>query len=61
MLKINTKAPIFNLNSTDGKIYSLKDSMSKFVVHFTSIQKMTLQDVQLRLMILITYYLSLKN
>ena len=32
MLKINTKAPTFNLNSTDGKIYSLKDSMSKFVV-----------------------------
>ena len=32
MLKTNTKAPTFNLNSTDGKIYSLKDSMSKFVV-----------------------------
>jgi peroxiredoxin Q/BCP len=32
MLKTNTKAPTFNLNSTNGKIYSLKDSMSKFVV-----------------------------
>jgi peroxiredoxin Q/BCP len=32
MLKINTKAPTFNLDSTDGKIYSLKDSMSKYVV-----------------------------
>ena len=32
MLKKNTKAPNFNLNSTDGKIYSLKDSMGKYVV-----------------------------
>ena len=32
MLKKNTKAPIFNLNSTAGKIYSLKDSISKYVV-----------------------------
>ena len=32
MLKTNTKAPTFNLNSTDGKIYSLKDSMGKYVV-----------------------------
>ena len=32
MLKTNTKAPTFNLNSTDGKIYSLKYSMNKFVV-----------------------------
>ena len=32
MLKINTKAPTFNLDSTDEKIYSLKDSMGKYVV-----------------------------
>ena len=32
MLKINTKAPTFNLDSTDGKIYSLKDSIGKYVV-----------------------------
>ena len=32
MLKINTKAPILNLNSTDGKFYSLKDSIGKYVV-----------------------------
>ena len=32
MLKLNTKAPTFNLNSTDGKIYSLKDSIGKYVV-----------------------------
>ena len=32
MLKSNTKAPTFNLNSTDGKIYSLKDSIGKYVV-----------------------------
>ena len=25
MLKTNTKAPTFNLDSTDGKIYFLKD------------------------------------
>ena len=32
MLKINTKAPLFNLNSTNGDIYSLKDSIGKYVV-----------------------------
>ena len=32
MLKTNTKAPTLNLNSTDGKIYSLKDSIGKYVV-----------------------------
>ena len=32
MLKSNAKAPTFNLNSTDGKIYSLKDSIGKYVV-----------------------------
>ena len=32
MLKKTTKAPIFNLNSTAGKIYSLNDSISKYVV-----------------------------
>ena len=31
-MKINSKAPLFKLNSTDGKIYSLKDSLNKFVV-----------------------------
>ena len=60
MLKINTKAPTFNLNSTDGKIYSLKDSMVN-MLYFIFILKMTLQDAQLRLMILINYYLNLKN
>ena len=60
MLKTNTKAPTFNLNSTDGKIYSLKDSMVN-MLYFIFILKMTLQDAQLRLMILINYYLNLKN
>jgi len=32
MLKINTKAPTFNLNSTNGETYSLKDSIGKYVV-----------------------------
>jgi peroxiredoxin Q/BCP len=32
MLKINTKAPTFNLDSTAGKIYSLNNSISKYVV-----------------------------
>ena len=32
MLKINTKAPNLNLDSTDGKFYSLKDSIGKYVV-----------------------------
>ena len=32
MLKMNIKAPIFNLNSTEGKVYSLKDSIGKYVV-----------------------------
>jgi len=32
MLKTNIKAPALNLNSTNGKIYSLKDSIGKYVV-----------------------------
>jgi len=32
MIKSNTKAPLFKLNSTDGEIYSLKDSLGKHVV-----------------------------
>ncbi|WP_435089510.1 thioredoxin-dependent thiol peroxidase [Candidatus Pelagibacter bacterium nBUS_30] len=32
MLKINNKAPTFNLNSTSGKIYSLKNSIDKYIV-----------------------------
>jgi len=32
MLKINTKSPILNLNSTSGNFYSLKDSIGKYVV-----------------------------
>ena len=32
MLKTNTKAPTFNLDSTDEKIYSSKDSMGKYVI-----------------------------
>jgi peroxiredoxin Q/BCP len=32
MLKLNTKAPTFNLDSTDGKAYSLKDSIGKYIV-----------------------------
>jgi len=34
MLKTNTKAPTFNLNSTDGKVYSLKNSIGKYVVFY---------------------------
>jgi peroxiredoxin Q/BCP len=32
MLKINTKAPVLNLNSTSGNSYSLKDSIGKYVI-----------------------------
>jgi thioredoxin-dependent peroxiredoxin len=32
MLKTNIKAPILNLDSTDGNVYSLKDSIGKYVV-----------------------------
>ncbi len=32
MLKINSKAPSFNLNSTNGNSYSLKDSIDKYIV-----------------------------
>ena len=32
MLKINSKAPLFKLNSTNNEIYSLKDSLGKYVV-----------------------------
>ena len=32
MIKSNTKAPLFKLNSTDGEIYSLKDLLGKHVV-----------------------------
>ena len=32
MIKSNAKAPLFKLNSTDGEIYSLKDSLGKHVV-----------------------------
>jgi thioredoxin-dependent peroxiredoxin len=32
MLKINTKAPNLNLNSTTNKLYSLKDSLGRYVV-----------------------------
>ncbi|MDA9975018.1 redoxin domain-containing protein, partial [Candidatus Pelagibacter sp.] len=31
-MKINSRAPLFKLNSTDSKIYSLKDSLGKYVV-----------------------------
>ena len=32
MLKINTKAPTINLRSTSGSFYSLKNSISKYVI-----------------------------
>ena len=32
MLKINSKAPLFNLHSTNGETYSLKNSLEKYVV-----------------------------
>ena len=32
MLRINSKAPLLKLNSTDGKIYSLKHSLGKYIV-----------------------------
>jgi peroxiredoxin Q/BCP len=32
MLKINTRAPNFTLNSTSEIFYSLKDSLGKYVV-----------------------------
>jgi len=59
-MKINSKAPLFKLNSTDGEIYSLKDSLGRYVVIYFY-PKMIRQDAQLRLTILINYYLNLKN
>ena len=41
MLKKNAKAPIFNLNSTAGKIYSLNDSIGKYVVLYFYPKDMT--------------------
>ena len=32
ILKINTKAPVLNLNSTSGNSYSLKNSIGKYVI-----------------------------
>ena len=32
MLEINTKAPNFNLNSTNGNSYSLRDSIGSYVI-----------------------------
>ena len=32
MFKINSKAPLFKLNSTGDEIYSLKDSLGKYIV-----------------------------
>ena len=32
MFKTNSKAPLFKLNSTDGEIYSLKNSFGKYVI-----------------------------
>ena len=60
MIKISSKAPLFKLNSTDDDIYSLKDSLGKYVVLYFY-QKMTHQDVQLRPMISIDCYLNLKK
>ena len=60
MININSKAPLFKLNSTDDEIYSLKDSLGKYVVLYFY-QKMTHQDVQLRPMISIDCYLNLKK
>ena len=59
-LKINTKAPNFKLPSTSKDNYSLKDSIGKYVV-IIFIQKMTLRDARLKLMILINYSLNLRN
>ena len=60
MLKINTKAPNFTLNSTNGKIYSLKDSLDKHVVLYFYPKDDT-PGCTLRLMILINYCLNLKD
>ena len=60
MLKVDTIAPPLNLNSTNGSTYSLKDSIGKYIVLYFY-PKMTHLAVQLRLIILINYYLNLKN
>ena len=61
MLKINSKAPLFNLHSTNGEAYSLKNSLEKYVVLYFYPKDDTPGCTQLKLMILINYYLSLKN
>ena len=32
MFKINSKAPLFKLNSTDGEVCPLKNSLGKYIV-----------------------------
>jgi len=54
MIKENTKAPIFKLPSTNKKEYSLKDSIGNYVIIYC-------QGVQLKPMILISYFQNLKN
>ena len=60
MLKTNTKAPDFKLPSTSKDKYSLKDSLVNMSL-FIFIQKMTPQDAPSKPMILINYFLNLKN
>ena len=60
MIKENTKAPLFKIPSTNKNEYSLKDSLGKYVVVYF-IQRMIHRVVQLKRMILINFFLNLKN
>ena len=60
MLKINSKTPIFDLKSTNGKIYSLKESLSKYIVLYFYPKDDT-PGCTIETNDLINYYLNLKN
>ncbi len=55
ILKLNSKAPLSNLNSTSGEAYSLKIHL-KNMLYLIFIPKMTLQDAQFKLMFLTNYF-----
>jgi len=61
MLKVNTLTPKFDLKSTNDNFNSLKNSLGKYVFLYFYPKDDTPGCTQLKLMILINYYLSLKN
>ena len=60
MLRINSKAPLLKLNSTDSKIYSLKHSLGKYIVLYFYPKDDT-PGCTVETNDLTNYYLNLKN